>query len=162
MANLVAFRTAIRASRATLTASRAVRRSTAAGLSAADLARAARSSWAFFASAAALRRSAKPVFLDLSISILYAQRERRVVAQTVDGFRSALATPYSRAWTRPRLKSSRACRGGSLRRSSVRLSDEGTTSVERCRLRSADFPVALLLQSQNRTTEPVSNEHGPH
>jgi hypothetical protein len=34
--------------------------------------------------------------------------------------------------------------------------------VERCRLRSADFPVALLLQSQNRTTEPVSNEHGPH
>src|SRR5258707_5553494 len=75
MANLVAFRSAIRASGATLTASRAVRCSTAAGLSAADLARAALSSWAFFASAAALRRSAKPVFLDLSISILYAQRE---------------------------------------------------------------------------------------
>jgi len=119
------------------------------------------SSWAFFASTAALRRSAKLVFLDLFISILYAQG-KRLLAQAVDGFRSALATPYSRAWTRPRLKSSRACRGGSLRRSSVCLSDEGTTSVERCRLRSADFPVALLLQSQNRTTEPVSNEHGPH
>src|SRR5437660_11502227 len=69
MANLVALRSAIRASRATLTASRAVRRSTAAGLSAADFARAARSSWAFFASAAALSRSAKlvlgPVHLDL-------------------------------------------------------------------------------------------------
>src|ERR1700724_2739419 len=63
MANLVAARSAIRASRATLTASRAVRCSTAAGLSAADLARAARSSWAFFAFAAALRRSAKLVFL---------------------------------------------------------------------------------------------------
>jgi len=75
MANLVAFRSAIRVSRATLTASRAVRCSTAAGLSATDLARAARSSWAFFASAAALRRSAKPVFLDLSISILYAHGE---------------------------------------------------------------------------------------
>src|ERR1700730_11924415 len=43
MANLVAFRSAIRASRATPTASRALRRSTAAGLSAADLARTARS-----------------------------------------------------------------------------------------------------------------------
>src|SRR5437762_2040194 len=61
------FRSAIRASRATLTASRVACRSTAAGLSAADLARAARSSWAFLASAAALRRSAKPVFLDLFI-----------------------------------------------------------------------------------------------
>src|SRR5712671_2418780 len=69
MANLVALRSAIRASRAILTASRAVRRSTAAGLSAEDLARAARSSWAFFASAAALRRSAKLVFLELFISI---------------------------------------------------------------------------------------------
>src|SRR6266478_9255174 len=75
MANLAALRSAIRASRATLTASRAVRCSTAAGLSAADFARAARSSWAFFASAAALRRSAKPVFLDLSISVLYAHGE---------------------------------------------------------------------------------------
>src|SRR5690348_799504 len=45
----------------------------AAGLSASDLARAARSSWAFFASAAALRRSAKLVFLDLFISVSYAQ-----------------------------------------------------------------------------------------
>jgi len=45
----------------------------AAGLSAADLARAARSSWAFFASAAALRRSVKLVFLDLFISVFYAQ-----------------------------------------------------------------------------------------
>jgi hypothetical protein len=72
-ANLVAVRSAIRASRATLTASRAERRSTAAGLSAADLARAARSSWAFFAFAAALRRSAKSVFLGPFISILYAQ-----------------------------------------------------------------------------------------
>src|SRR5712675_1886095 len=151
MASLVAFRSAIRASRATLTASRVVRRSTAAGLSAADLARAARSSWAFFASAAALRRSAKPVFLDLSIQS-YALNVRRVVAQTVDGFRSALGTPYSRAWTRPRLKSSRASRDGSLRRSSVRLSDGVTTFVERCRLRSAEFPVALL-QSQNRMTD---------
>src|SRR6516162_377192 len=69
MANLVALRSAIRASRATWTASRAIRRSTAAGLSAADRARAARSSWAFFASAAALRRSAKLVFFDLSISV---------------------------------------------------------------------------------------------
>src|SRR5438876_1781401 len=141
----------MRASRATLTASRAVRRSTAAGLSAADFARAARSSWAFFASAAALRRSAKLVFLDLFISILYAQG-KRLLAQGFDGFKSALATPYSRAWTRPRLKSSRACRDGSLRRSSVRLSNGVTTSVERCPLRSAEFPVALL-QSQNRTTE---------
>src|SRR5260370_22780533 len=100
MANLVAFRSAIRASRAALTASRAIRRSTAAGLSAADLARAARSSWAFFASAASLKRSAKLVFLDLSISILYAQA-KRLLAQGVGGFRSALATPYSRTWTRP-------------------------------------------------------------
>jgi len=84
VANLAAVRSAIRASRATLTASHAARRSTAAGLSAADLARAARSSWAFFASAAALRRSAKSVFLDLFISILYAKGE---VASThrVDG-----------------------------------------------------------------------------
>src|ERR1700738_2254598 len=73
MANLVAFRSAMRASRATPTASRAFRRSTAAGLSAADLARAARSSWAFFASAAALRRSAKLAFLDQFISVFYAQ-----------------------------------------------------------------------------------------
>ena len=71
----------------------------------------------------------------------------------VGGFKSALATPYSSAWTRPRLKSLRAYRDGSLRRSSVRLSDGVTTSVERCRLRSAGFPVALLDQSQNRTTE---------
>ena len=110
------------------------------------------SSWAFFASTGALRRSAKLVFLDLFISILYAQG-KRLLAQAVDGFRSALATPYSRAWTRPRLKSSRACRDGSLRSSSVRLSDGVMTSVERCRLRyRAEFPVALL-QSQNRTTE---------
>src|SRR6267143_4566465 len=73
MANLVAVRSAMRAARAALTASRAVRRSTAAGLSASDLARAARSSWAFFASAAALRRSAKLVFLGLFISVSYAQ-----------------------------------------------------------------------------------------
>src|SRR6266404_5159306 len=79
MANLVALRSAIRASRATLTASRAVRRSTAAGLSASDFARAARSSWAFFASAAALRRSAKPVFLNLFISVLCAQGKRLLV-----------------------------------------------------------------------------------
>src|SRR5438132_14188419 len=77
MANLVALRSAIRASRATLTASRAVRRSTAAGLSASDLARAARSSWAFFAFAATLRRSAKLVFLGPFISILYAQGSNR-------------------------------------------------------------------------------------
>src|SRR6266481_8770594 len=89
MANLVAVRSAIRASRVILTASRAERRSTAAGLSAADLARAARSSWAFFASAAALRRSAKPMFLDLFISILYAQT-KRLLAYGIDGFRSAL------------------------------------------------------------------------
>ncbi len=68
MANLAAVRSAIRASRAALTASRAVRRAMPAGLSASDPARAARSSWAFFASAAALRRSPNPVFLDLSIS----------------------------------------------------------------------------------------------
>jgi hypothetical protein len=61
-------RSAIRASRASLTASRAVRRSTAAGLSAADLAWVARSSCAFFASAAALSRSAKLVIFDLIIS----------------------------------------------------------------------------------------------
>ena len=60
-------------SRATPTASRALRRSTAAGLSASDLAWAARSSWAFFASAAALRRSAKLAFLDQFISVFYAQ-----------------------------------------------------------------------------------------
>jgi len=64
----VAFRSAIRASRATPTASRAIRRSTAAGLSAADLARAACSNCILFASAAVFRRSAKPVFLDLFIS----------------------------------------------------------------------------------------------
>ena len=77
MANLVAVRSAIRALRATLTASRADCRSTAAGLSAADLARAARSSWAFFAFAAALRRSAKPVFFGQFFSILYAQGKKR-------------------------------------------------------------------------------------
>jgi hypothetical protein len=85
---------------------------------------------------------------------LYTQGEA-APAQRVDGFRSALATPYSRAWTRPRLKSSRAYRGGSLRRSSVCLSDEVTTSVERCPLRSAEFPVALL-QRQNRMTEHLA------
>src|SRR5580704_19721874 len=95
MANLVALRSAIRASRATLTASRAIRRSTAAGLSAADLARAAPSSWAFFASAAALRRSAKLAFLDQFISVFYTQR-KRLLSQGIDGFRSALASPYSR------------------------------------------------------------------
>jgi hypothetical protein len=58
------------ASRASLTVSRAIRRSTAAGLSASDLARAARSSWAFFASAAALKRSVKLVFLDRFISVV--------------------------------------------------------------------------------------------
>src|SRR5271168_513142 len=73
MAHFVAVRSAIRASRATPTASRAARCSTSAGLSAADLARAARSSWAFFAFAAAFRRSAKLVFLGPFISILYAQ-----------------------------------------------------------------------------------------
>src|SRR5207237_893961 len=73
MANLVALRSAIRASRATLTASRAARRSTAAGVSASDFARAARSSWSFLALAAARRRSAKLVFLGPFISILYAQ-----------------------------------------------------------------------------------------
>src|SRR5271169_1329109 len=84
MANLVTFRSAIRASRATPTASRAARCSTAAGLSAADLARAARSSWAFFAFAAALRRSAKLVFLGPFISILYAQG-KGAAAPKVDG-----------------------------------------------------------------------------
>src|SRR5258705_11849074 len=95
MANLAALRSAIRESRAILTASRAIRRSTAAGLSAADLARAARSSWAFFASAAALRRSAKLAFLDQFISVFYTQR-KRLLAQGMDGDRSALATPYFR------------------------------------------------------------------
>src|SRR3984893_8940263 len=59
--------------------------------------------------------------------------------------------------TRTRLKSSRASRDVSLRSSSVRLSDGVTTFVERCRLRSAEFPVALLLQSQNRMTEVQSD-----
>src|SRR5258705_10429978 len=127
MASLVAFRSAIRASRATLTAFRAVRCSTAAGLSAADLARAARSSWAFFASAAALRRSAKPVFLDLSISILYAHGE---AAPGPKG-RWFQIGAYSSAWTRARLKSSRACRGGGLLKTLVRLGDAGTTTVAR-------------------------------
>ncbi len=54
--------------------SRAVRRSTAAGLSAADRARAAGSSRTFFASAAALKQSAKRAFLDQFISI-FAQGE---------------------------------------------------------------------------------------
>ena len=74
----------IRALRAALTAPRAVRRSTAAGLSAADFARTVRSSWASFASAAALRRSAKLVLLDPFISILYAQG-KRLLTQQVDG-----------------------------------------------------------------------------
>ena len=38
----------------------------------------------------------------------------------------------------------------------MRLSDGVTTFVERCRLRSAEFPVALL-QSQNRMTELQSD-----
>src|SRR6266478_8211525 len=59
----------VRLSKSGLTASRAARRSTAAGLSASDLDRTARSSWPFFASAAALSRSAKLVFLELFISI---------------------------------------------------------------------------------------------
>jgi hypothetical protein len=50
---------------------------------------------------------------------------------------------------------------GLLRRLPVRLSDEVTTSVERCPLRSAEFPVALLVQSQNRMTELPSNWFGP-
>src|SRR5580692_9420432 len=127
----------------------------AAGLSASDLAWAARSSWAFFASAAALRRSAKLAFLDQFISVFYVQktapgpRNRR--------FQIGARHAIFRGWTRPRLKSSRASRDGSLRRSSVRLSDGVTTFVERCRLRSAEFPVALLLQSQNRMTEVQSD-----
>jgi pilus assembly protein Flp/PilA len=59
---------------------------------------------------------------------------------------------HARVWARPSLTSLRACRSGSLRRPSVRLSDGATTSVERCPLLSAEFPVALL-QSQNRRTE---------
>src|SRR5271170_7647604 len=121
----------------------------AAGLSASDLAWAARSNWAFFASAAALRRSGKTGILGpVHLSILHSKktapgpRDRR--------FRARHA--IFQGWTRPRLKSSRASRDGSLRTSSVRLSDGVTTFVERCRLRSAEFPVALL-QSQNRTTE---------
>jgi hypothetical protein len=121
---------------AILTASRAFRRSTAAGLSASDLARAARSSCAFFVSAAALRRSAKPVFLVLFI----------------DDFRSSLTIPYAMAWTRLNSKSSLACPGRPHRRPSGRLSDAVMTSVESCLLPSAEFPVAVL-QSQNRTSE---------
>jgi hypothetical protein len=63
---------------AILTASRAFHRSTAAGLSASNLARAARSSCAFFVSAAALRRSAKPVFL-----VLFIDDFRSVLADTI-------------------------------------------------------------------------------
>src|SRR6266436_1939729 len=111
MANLVALRSAIRASRATLTASCALRRSTAAGLSAADLARTARSSWAFFASAAALRVGKTGVLRTVHLSLL--RSRKRLLAQGIDGFRSALASPYSRAWDDTRLKSWRACRGGS-------------------------------------------------
>jgi hypothetical protein len=98
MASLVAFRSAIRASRASLTASRAVRRSTAAGLSATDLAWAARSSWAFFASAAALSRSAKLVFFDL-----YAHGENGSwLSSTGSDRRSPSHSPG--AWKKPRLK----------------------------------------------------------
>jgi hypothetical protein len=135
MANLVALRSPIRASRATLTASRADRRSTAAGPSAADLARAARSSWAFFASAAALKRSAKLVFLDLFISILYAQG-KRLLAQGVDGFRSALAMPYSRAWTRTRVRRLRL--SGRAASKVVGALDHGVRqSIVECRLGAA-------------------------
>src|ERR1700686_5044084 len=123
----------------------------AAGLSASDLAWAARSSWAFFASAAALRRSAKLAFLDQFISVFYAQENGSWPKGSTVSDR--LPTPYSRPWTRSRLKSSRASPDGSLGRSSVRLSDGVTTSVERSPLRSAEFPVALPLQGQNRMTE---------
>ena len=85
------------------TALRAVRRSTAAGLSAADFARAARSSWAFFASAAALRRSAKLVFLDLFISIPIRSREAAPDARD-RWFQISSRPAYSRAWTKPRLE----------------------------------------------------------
>ena len=151
MANLAAFRSAIRASRATLTASRSFRRSTAAGLG-----RRLRSGCPFKLGllricGCAQAVSKTGVLGPVDFSLL--RSRKRLLAQGIDGFRSALATPYSRKWTRPRLKSSRACRGGSLRRSSARLSDGVTTFVERCRLRSAEFPVALLLQSQNPTTE---------
>src|SRR4029077_8315555 len=93
-ANLVALRSAIRASRATLTASRAIRRLMAAGLSASDLAWAARSSWAFFASAAAPRRSAKLAFLDQFISVFLRSR-KRLLAQgsTVSDRRSPRHIP---------------------------------------------------------------------
>src|SRR5260370_30741121 len=80
----------MRASRATLTSSRALRRSTAVGLSAADLARAARSNWAFFASAAVLRRSAKSAFLGLFISLLIRSREA-VSGPKRRGLRSSFA-----------------------------------------------------------------------
>src|SRR5271170_5591105 len=79
----------MRTSRATLAASRAILRSTAAGLSAADLARAARSNRAFLASAAAAKRSPNPVLLDLFISIYDAQ-VNWLLFQRVDGFRSAV------------------------------------------------------------------------
>src|SRR5271154_1848159 len=78
----------VRPSGAPLAASRATLRSTAAGLSAADLARAARSNRAFLASAAAAKRSPNPVLLDLFISIYDAQ-VNWLLFQRVDGFRSA-------------------------------------------------------------------------
>ena len=134
MANLVALRSAIRASRAALTASCAMRRSMAAGLSASDLARAARSSWAFFASAAALRRSAKLVFLDLFISVLCAQgngswpKDRR--------FQIGARHAVFQGMDETKLKMLARLSLGS---SSVRLSDRVTTSVKTWRLRSAGF-----------------------
>src|ERR1700760_959449 len=103
MANWVAFRSAIRASRATLTASRALRRSTAAGLSAADLAWAARSNWAFFASAAVFRRSAKTGVLVPFHLNLNPLKDSRYRARAED-FRSALAPADSRAWIETKLE----------------------------------------------------------
>src|SRR6266481_8253700 len=133
MANLVAVRSAIRTSRATLTASRAIRRSTAAGLSASDLARAARSSWAFVASAAVLSRSAKLVFLDLFISVFYAQENGSWPSDRL--FQIGACHAVFQGMDETKLKSSRACREGSLSGLSVPLSDGVTTSTERCLFR---------------------------
>jgi hypothetical protein len=145
MASLVALRSAIRASRATLTASRAIRRLTAAGLSASDLARAARSSWAFFASAAALRRSAKLVLLDLFISVFYTQENGSWPSDR--WFQIGACHAEFQGMDETKLKSSRACREGIASKVVGALERRGYNIRGKMSAPTSRVPVALL-QSQ--------------
>jgi hypothetical protein len=77
---------------------------------------------------------------------------KRLLAQGIDDFRSALATSYSRAWARQDRKA-RAPLGRVASKVVGGLEREVTTSVEKSPLRSTEF-VSLLLPVRC-TTNPL-------